>query len=83
MYELEIRDVENKAVKNYSAEGTFISDILVEENLVTINRVVKNEDVYHATSPDYITNNEERYHIFSSRISMKRRISWCEKSKSP
>lgn len=60
MYELEIRDVENKAVKNYSAEGTFISDILVEENLVTINRVVKNEDVYHATSPDYITNNEER-----------------------
>ena len=60
MYELEIRDTENRAVKNYASEDTFISDIIVEDNLVTINRVVKSGEVYHASSPDYITNNEER-----------------------
>ena len=32
----------------------------MEDNLVTMNRVVKSGEVYHASSPDYITNNEER-----------------------
>ena len=47
-------------LKSYSADGIYISDIIVEDNLVTINRVVKSGSVYQATAQDYLTNNEER-----------------------
>lgn len=60
MYELEIQNAENETVKTYASEGTFILDVIVEENLVTVNRVVKSKESYRATSQDYITNNEER-----------------------
>lgn len=60
MYELEIRDNANETVKSYTADGIYISDIIVEDNLVTINRVVKSGSVYQATAQDYLTNNEER-----------------------
>ncbi|WP_122644235.1 C39 family peptidase [Luxibacter massiliensis] len=60
MFELEIRDSKNKVVKTYSVEGTYISDILIENNLVTLNRLTKSGDVYTGTSQDYISNNEER-----------------------
>ena len=38
MYELEIRGADNKAEMNYAQEGIYISDIIVEENMVTLNR---------------------------------------------
>ena len=60
MYELEIRDSKNKVVKTYSVEETYISDIFVEENLVTLNRVTKSGDTYTGTKQDYISNNEVR-----------------------
>lgn len=60
LYELEIFGSSNESLKKYSQEGVYISDILVEKNLVTINRVTKTEQVYTGTSPDYITSNEER-----------------------
>lgn len=60
MYELEIRDSKNKVVKTYTVEGTYISDIFIEENLVTLNRVTKSGDTYTGTNQDYISNNEER-----------------------
>ncbi|CUO04948.1 hypothetical protein EAI89_05545 [Eubacterium sp. am_0171] len=60
MYALEIRDSKNKVVKTYSVEETYISDIFVEENLVTLNRVTKSGDTYTGTKQDYISNNEVR-----------------------
>lgn len=60
MYELEIFGTSKKSLKKYSQEGIYISDILVEKNLVTLNRVTKSEEIYTSTSPDYITSNEER-----------------------
>lgn len=60
MYELEIFGSSDESLKKYSQEGMYISDILVEENLVSINRVIKADGIYTTTSPDYITSNEER-----------------------
>lgn len=59
MYELEIRDTKNKVVKTYAVEGTYISDVLIENNLVTLNRVTKSGNVYSAIKQDYISNNED------------------------
>lgn len=60
MYELEIFDKNQKSLKKYSQAGIYISDILAEENLVAINRVIKTEGLYTSTEQDYITSNEER-----------------------
>lgn len=62
MYELEIRNSDNEVVTSYSFvdSGMYTTDILIEDNLVTLNRVVKNGNVYNATMQEFITNNEER-----------------------
>ena len=62
MYEMEIRSSDNKAVASYSFSdsGIYITDILINENMVTVNRVVKNGSVYNSTSQEYVTNNVER-----------------------
>lgn len=60
MYTLEIVDSKNKVVKAYSVEGTYISDVLIDSNLVTLNRVTKSGEIYTGTQQDYISNNEER-----------------------
>lgn len=60
MYELEIFASSDESLKTYSQEGIYISDILVEENLVEVNRVTKSNGIYTSVSPDYITSNEER-----------------------
>lgn len=60
MYKVEIRDSKNKVVKTYKADDTFVSDVFIESNLVTLNRVKKSGDVYAGTNQDYISNNEER-----------------------
>src|SRR5699024_9479384 len=62
MYELEIRSAENKVVTSYSFtdNNIYTTDILVEDNLVTLNRVTKNGSVYNVTTQEFITNNDER-----------------------
>lgn len=62
MYELEIRNSDNEVVTSYSFvdSGMYTTDILIEDNLVTLNRVVKNGNVYNAATQEFITNNEER-----------------------
>lgn len=62
MYELEIRNGKNKEVAKYSFvdKNIYISDLLIDENLVTLNRVEKSGDLYNVTSQEFITNNQER-----------------------
>lgn len=60
MYKLEIRDVKDTVVKTYQFENVYISDVFVEENMITLNRVTKSGDTYTSIDRDYITNNEEK-----------------------
>ena len=62
MYEIEIRNSDNKTEAQYSFEdqGIYTTDILIDGNLLTLNRVVKEGDTYNSTSQEYITNNQER-----------------------
>lgn len=62
MYEIEIRNSNNEAMASYSFtdSGIYITDILVEGNMVTLNRVKKSGNVYQSTNQEFITNNEER-----------------------
>ena len=62
MYEIEIRNSDNKTEVQYSFEdeNIYTTDILIDGNLLTLNRVVKNGNVYSSTDQEYITNNQER-----------------------
>lgn len=62
MYAVEIRNEKNEVEANYSFEssGIYVTDVLIDGNLVTLNRVAKEGNVYNGTSQEYITNNEER-----------------------
>lgn len=59
MYELKIIDGKNKVVKTYAADGIYITDIFIEQNLVTLNRVTKSGNIYTGTQQDFISSNEE------------------------
>lgn len=62
MYTVEIRNSENKQEAEYTFtdQGIYTEDILIEDNLITFNRVVKDGDSYNATTQEYVTNNAER-----------------------
>ena len=62
MYEIEIRSSDNKTEASYSFtdQNIYTTDILIDKNLVTLNRVVKNGDTYNSASQEFITNNQER-----------------------
>ena len=62
MYEVEIRNSKNEAEAAYTFadQNIYITDILIDGNLVTLNRVQKNGDQYAAAAREYVTNNRER-----------------------
>ena len=37
-----------------------MEEVLIDDNMVTLNRVEKSGDIYNVTSQEFITNNEER-----------------------
>lgn len=58
MYSLIIQDKNNKTVKTFQSDGIYVADILIDQNLVTVNRLTKKNSLYIGTSQDYITCNE-------------------------
>jgi len=68
MYKLEIRDTDNEVVKTYQADQVYVTGVTVEEKMLILDRVVKNESVYTAVAKDYITSNEE---VEKSNISVE------------
>ena len=68
MYKLEIRDTDNEVVKIYQADQVYVTGVTVEEKMLILDRVVKNESVYTAVAKDYITSNEE---VEKSNISVE------------
>lgn len=60
MYKLEIRDAKDQVVKTYQVDGSYILDIEIDADMITLKRAVSKNGVYTAISEDYITNNEEK-----------------------
>ena len=56
---LEIRSEKNKVVKTYEIADTYILNVDIDGNMITLKRGVKNGSLYQEISEDYITNNEE------------------------
>lgn len=53
-----IQDERGKVLKTYQREGIYVTDASIENNLITLTRVAKNEDgSYNSTSSDQIVNN--------------------------
>ena len=59
-YKLEIRNGKNEVIKSYQVEGIYIRDAWVSDNMITMERAVKNGNGYKNTTQDSITNNEEK-----------------------
>lgn len=57
-YKLEIRNGKNEVVKSYQVDGIYIRDAWVSDNMITMERAVKDENGYKNTTQDSITNNE-------------------------
>lgn len=62
MYEVEIRNADNEKEAEYSFtdQNIYTRDIVIEKNMITFNRVVKDGSGYSAASQEYVTNNLER-----------------------
>lgn len=60
MYKLEIRSKKGKVIKEYQRDGIYILNASFEEDMITLERAVKENDTYTGTLPDYITNNAQK-----------------------
>lgn len=62
MYEVQIRNSKNKeaAQYNFTEQSIYTTDVLIDRNLLTFNRVIKDGETYNSTKQEYVTNNEER-----------------------
>ena len=60
VYKIEIMNAKSEVVKSYQVDGIYVLDAVFDENMITLNRAVKEGDTYNQTAPDYITNNEEK-----------------------
>lgn len=60
MYKLEIWGSDNTMIKTVQSEGVYVLDTKIENGMITINRVVKADNLYSGISADYVTSNEEK-----------------------
>jgi len=59
MHRIEIRDSANNVVKTYQVEDSYVIDVEIKGNMITLERAVKRGNLYEGITEDYITNNEE------------------------
>lgn len=59
MHQLVIENKKGEVVKTYEGEGIYITDIVLEEKMVTLKRAVWSQNTYTPIGDDYIINNEE------------------------
>ncbi len=60
MYKLLICDFNGNVLKTYEEEGVYVKNISVDDNMITLNRVVKSGGTYRETAKDYITNHADK-----------------------
>lgn len=73
MYALRIQNITAGVMKEYQHAGTYILDITVDDNMITLERVIRNDmaGFFEETSPDQIMNNQSVYetkNIFTSVV---------------
>ena len=59
IHKLEIRNSENRVIKDYEVEGIYILEAVIKDNMISLTRAKKNGSSYVEIAEDYITNNEE------------------------
>lgn len=60
MYKLEIRSRKGKVIKQYQRDGIYILNATFEEDMITLDRAVRENGTYTGTMQDYITNNAQK-----------------------
>ncbi len=59
-YRLDIENAEGETIKTYKENQIYILDVLLEDNVITLSRVVREDGVYVGTTDEYIMNNKEK-----------------------
>ena len=59
MYKVEITSSKDKVIKTYEQSGIYVLSATFEDNMITLDRAVKDGDTYTGTAQDYITSSEE------------------------
>ena len=59
MYKVEITSSKDKVIKTYEQSGIYVLSAAFEDNMITLDRAVKDGDTYTGTAQDYITSSEE------------------------
>ena len=70
MYSVKIQTEEGTVFKEYALDGIYVTDCIFEGNMLTLSRVVKNEDgSFKETAPDTIVDNTPEQ-TFKNRLEM-------------
>lgn len=59
MYKVEITSSKDKVIKTYEQSGIYMLSATFEDNMITLDRAVKDGDTYTGTAQDYITSSKE------------------------
>lgn len=59
---LEIWELGETQTRTYVCSDKYISDIFIEDNMMTLNCVERNGNIYTRTEADYVTSTKERQH---------------------
>lgn len=59
MYKVEITSGSDKVIKTYEQSGIYVLGATFEDNMITLDRAVKDGEAYAGTAKDYITSNKE------------------------
>lgn len=59
MYKVEITSGKDKVIKTYEQSGIYVLGAAFEDNMITLDRAVKDGESYINTAQDYITSNED------------------------
>lgn len=73
MYSVRIQNINEGVMKEYEQDGIYIMDISVEDNMITLDRVVWNAEIgfYEETDADQIMNNQSEHvtkNVFTSVV---------------
>jgi hypothetical protein len=60
MHTVEICNEKQEIQKTYAEENIFVVDILADNGFITLNRVIKEGEMYRPIAPSYITDNKEK-----------------------
>lgn len=55
-YQLNISDISGKVLKEYNKKGYYIEDIRIEDNIIELFRIKKNNNLYEISDSDFILN---------------------------